>query len=209
MNSRSRETPAALSSPDIDFAGGGVALNFINTLRGDAGKQLDMLQTDRDVLTWMKRMGVGGRVRSRSLPGGALLQSARTLRELALSAVKHRKAGKRVELAGLNQYLFQAPSYWKLCRRKDRIEMDREYLSESAEQILAPIAEAVAELLASSFESIRQCEGSGCVLWFADRTKGGRRRFCMEGTCGTRTRVAAHRARLAQRRSEPRTQDSK
>lgn len=37
------------------------------------------------------------------------------------------------------------------------------------------------------------CAADDCELYFVDRT--GRRRFCSAATCGTRTRVAAHRAR--------------
>ena len=201
MSSRSRKEHWAASAPDIDFVGGTTALNFINTLRANAGSPLETLHTDTDVRAWMKKMDIGEPSCSRSLPDGALLQSARELRALALSVIEQKTAGKRVGLTTLNDYLSQSRSHLKLIRRKEAIEVRREYVAESAEQFLAPVAETIADLLATAnFDLIRRCEGSGCVLWFSDRTNGRPRRFCMEESCGTRTRVAAYRAKLAQRK---------
>ncbi len=201
MSSRGKKEHEAPSPPDIDLVGGTTALNFINTLRADAGSPLETLHRDNDVRAWMKKMGIGEPSCKEPLPEGTLLQSARVLRGLALSVVERKKAGKRVGLTALNHYLSQSRSRLKLCRRKDSIEVHREYLAESAEQFLAPIAEKIADLLSDAdFDLIRRCEGAGCVLWFSDRTNGRPRRFCMEESCGTRTRVAAFRAKLAQRK---------
>jgi len=57
-------------------------------------------------------------------------------------------------------------------------------------------AEAAAELLAEGdFELIRRCESESCVLWFYDRTKSHRRRWCSMASCGNRHKVAAFRSR--------------
>lgn len=203
MSTRGRKEHEVPSFPDLDLVGGNIALNFINTLRANAGVPLETLHTDNDVRVWMKKMGIGAPSRKVSLPDGALLQSARCLRGLALSALEQKKAGKRLSLTALNHYLAHSVSHLKLCRCKESIEVRREYLDDSAEQFLAPVAEAIADLLATAnFDLIRRCEGSGCVLWFSDRPNGRPRRFCIGETCGTRTRVAAYRARLAQRKSE-------
>ena len=189
-----------ISSTDEDYIGGRIALNFINTLRAEAGVPVDTLQADKDVRIWMRKMGLEEPACLRPWPEGALLRSTRALRRVALLAVEQKKAGKRVNLAGLNHYLSQAASSIRLVRRGDEVEARREYISRSAEQFLAPVAEAIGDLLASSdFDLIWQCEGSGCVLWFADRANGRRRRFCTEASCGTRMRVAAYRRRLALR----------
>ena len=201
MSARGRRKQEEASLPDMDFVGGNVALNFINTLRANAGIPVETLHTDRDVRAWMKKMGVGETSCRGSLPDGALLQSARALRALALLAVEQKKAGKRLSLTALNQYLARSVSHLKLFRCKESVEVHREYLADSPEQFLAPVAETVAEFLATTnFDLVRRCEGSGCVLWFSDRTNGRPRRFCIEETCGTRTRVAAYRAKLAQRK---------
>ena len=195
---RSSAKPAKTSPPDLDEVGGTAVLNFINTLRADAGTPLETLHTDDDVLAWLKKAGMLRAGRSVSLPGGALLPSARRLRALALSAVEQKGAGKHFALSGLNDYLAQAASHLELTRTNGVVRVRREYGSGSAEQMLAALADAIAEFLATAdFSLVHQCEGSGCVLWFLDRPNGRRRRFCSEETCGTRTRVAAHRARHA------------
>jgi predicted RNA-binding Zn ribbon-like protein len=64
------------------------------------------------------------------------------------------------------------------------------------EQLLAPIAEAAAELLTlQDFSIIRKCESPDCVLWFYDRTKGHKRRWCSMAVCGNRHKVSSFRKR--------------
>ena len=64
------------------------------------------------------------------------------------------------------------------------------------EGVLAPLAEAAADLLANAdFDLVRHCEGVDCVLWFYDRTKAHRRRWCSMQVCGNRNKVAGFRAR--------------
>ena len=50
----------------------------------------------------------------------------------------------------------------------------------------------------ADFDLVRLCEGKACVLWFYDRTKGHRRRWCTSTGCGNRAKVAAFRARASQ-----------
>ena len=76
-----------------------------------------------------------------------------------------------------------------------RIEKVRR--KDTAEAILGPVAEAAAELLArTDFELVKRCEDETCVLWFTDRTKSHRRRWCSMLLCGNRHKVAAYRRRL-------------
>ena len=52
------------------------------------------------------------------------------------------------------------------------IHVTRVYGKETVEAFLAPVAEAVADLMANAdFDLVRHCEGEACVLWFYDRTK--------------------------------------
>ena len=95
---------------------------------------------------------------------------------------------------GLNTFLADAISHLELGTRERRINLERVYVARDARQFLAPLAEAIAELLANcDFDLVRHCEGESCVLWFYDRTKGHRRRWCTAEGCGTRARVAAFR----------------
>ena len=181
---------------NLDFVGDHVAINFINTLRMREGVLSDTLQSDESVIAWMRKMNIRLPLLRKPLRPEALLRSARNLRTLALRALERRKAGKRVRLDGLNTFLADAISHFQLRARERRLDLQRVYLGRNAKQYLAPVAEAVADLLAhGDFALVRHCQGEKCVLWFYDRTKGHRRRWCTAEGCGTRARVAAFRAR--------------
>ncbi|WP_246856811.1 CGNR zinc finger domain-containing protein [Brenneria corticis] len=60
--------------------------------------------------------------------------------------------------------------------------------------MLGPIAELAASLISEkSFELVRKCEHPECSLWFYDRTKAHRRRWCSMALCGNRAKVARFR----------------
>jgi predicted RNA-binding Zn ribbon-like protein len=184
----------------LDFVGDDLAINFINTRRMVEGQLTDTLQSDSDVKAWLRRLEVP--VAKWSLPfgDGELLEGARVLREIALAAVQDRKSGKKPSLLALNRFLADAPSHAVLTAYDARnIRVTRVYGKETVEGFLAPVAEAVADLLAEGdFELVRHCEGHDCVMWFYDRTKGHRRRWCTSTGCGNRAKVAAFRARAGQ-----------
>jgi len=184
----------------LDFVGNDLAINFINTRRMIEGQLTDTLQTGSDVKAWLKRLEVPVAKGTLPFSDGALLQRARELREIALSAVEDRKSGKKLSLAALNRFLVNAPSRAAVTTDGAKnIHVTRVYGKDTVEAFLAPVAEAVAELLANGdFGLIRRCEGKTCVLWFYDRTKGHRRRWCTSTGCGNRAKVAAFRARARQ-----------
>jgi predicted RNA-binding Zn ribbon-like protein len=183
----------------LDFVGDNLAINFINTRRMIEGQLTDTLQSDGDVKAWLKRLEVPIAKGPLIFSNGVLLQVARELREVALDAVRDRKSGKRPSLVMLNRFLRNAPSHRALVTDDEgNIRETRVYGKETAEEFLAPVAEAVAALLAEGdFDLVRHCEGNVCVLWFYDRTKGHRRRWCTSTGCGNRAKVAAFRARNA------------
>jgi len=66
----------------------------------------------------------------------------------------------------------------------------------TAASVLALIAEQIADLIVDDGHSlIRNCENSTCTLWFYDRTKAHRRRWCSMAVCGNRAKAQAHRDR--------------
>ena len=184
----------------LDFVGDDLAINFINTRRMVEAQLTDTLQSDSDVKAWLRKLEVP--VAKGALPfgDGVLLKGARELREIALAAVQDRKSGKKPSLVALNRFLANAPSHPALTTDDARnIHVTRVYGKETVEAFLAPVAEAVADLLADGdFNFVRHCEGNACVMWFYDRTKGHRRRWCTSTGCGNRAKVAAFRARASQ-----------
>ena len=184
----------------LDFVGDDLAINFINTRRIVEGQLTDTLQSDGDVKAWLRRLEVPVAKGSLLFSDGVLLKGARELREIALATVQDRKSGKKPSFIALNRFLRDAPSHAALTTDDARnIHVTRVYGKDTVEAFLAPVAEAVADLLADGdFELVRRCEGEACVLWFYDRTKGHRRRWCTATGCGNRAKVAAFRARASQ-----------
>jgi predicted RNA-binding Zn ribbon-like protein len=69
-------------------------------------------------------------------------------------------------------------------------------------QALAPIARAIAELVVSGRSvEIGKCANPRCLLFFRDRSRTRRRRWCSMAVCGNRMKVAAHLRRHGRRRS--------
>ena len=89
----------------LDFVGDNLAINFINTRRMVDGQLTDTLQSDGDVKAWLKRLQVP--IAKGTLPfnDGVLLQKARALREIALSAVRERKSGNKSSFLAIGQVM--------------------------------------------------------------------------------------------------------
>jgi predicted RNA-binding Zn ribbon-like protein len=175
------------------------ALDFLNTVSRINETVVDSLQSDEDVVQWLAHTAWPVE-KSAGLRPSALAHSARTLREAIRRLVEKRKAGKRADPAALNAFLAAAKSYAELTQKKDgNLQLKRKWKQRSAEEILAPVAEAAADLLANGdFSLVRRCENAECVLWFYDRTKSHHRRWCSMANCGNRHKVAAFRKRRQQ-----------
>ena len=81
MRTRKPQTEYIASPPDS--VGDHPALNFINTLHMVGGELTDAWQSDEDVAAWIVREGLRDTLPSTTWPGGALLGTARNLREIA------------------------------------------------------------------------------------------------------------------------------
>jgi predicted RNA-binding Zn ribbon-like protein len=169
------------------------------------GKVVDLLQRDQDVLRWLKEAGLSVTKVGPHTARMPLLVSARRLRENIRSLVEERKAGRRGDPSLLNRFLAGAQSHPRLVWNKPRsLQIEKVRRKDTAESILAPVAEAAAELLATAnFNLVKRCEDDTCVLWFSDQSKSHHRRWCSMEICGNRQKVAAYRRRLRNReRSE-------
>ncbi|WP_207882973.1 ABATE domain-containing protein [Pseudomonas sp. 30_B] len=172
------------------------ALDMINTVAVVDGQLVDFWQSDADVLAWLERMELR-RDGAGRFAKGALLDAARTLREAVRELVLKRKGGLRGDPAALNRFLLQAASHPRLVwEGVEAPHLERVGEHASPEQLLAPLSELAATLLAEGdFNLVRKCEHPDCVLWFYDRTKSHRRRWCSMAACGNRHKVAEHRKR--------------
>jgi predicted RNA-binding Zn ribbon-like protein len=129
---------------------------------------------------------------------------ARVLRERLRTAVAAWAAKGTVPpaslLAELNRLLAAGPSAATVRAAAGRIVLTASRRFDSASAILAPLAEAVARLFAEGDRRlVRECGSEACSLWFYDRTKAHRRRWCSMDACGARAKAAAYRARQRER----------
>lgn len=193
------QAPLPINSEDspLDFVGDHPALNFVNTLRLQGTELMDIWQTDADVTAWMMRAGLRKAEPAGIWTGTALLREARRLRQIGRKAIETKKAGRSLSLRELQSFLDLSVSHCVLSNsRKSGLSYERIYRDKTPEEYLAPAAEQIAELLVyGDFDLIRHCEGEHCVLWFYDRTKAHRRRWCSPQFCGNRAKVTAFRAR--------------
>ncbi|MCO5400403.1 CGNR zinc finger domain-containing protein [Ralstonia sp. 21MJYT02-11] len=169
---------------------------MLNTMARVNGQMLDFWQADEDVSDWLVHTGWLSEPLAGRYPVGALLAVARHLREVIRVLVEARKTGRPASTDALNVFLRQAPSHPVLVWEGGTPRVERLRPADSVEQCLAPLAEAAAQLLAEGdFQRVRMCEHPGCTLWFHDRTKSHRRRWCSMATCGNRHKVAEYRKR--------------
>jgi predicted RNA-binding Zn ribbon-like protein len=172
-------------------------LDFLNTSASDETRTYEFFTNDQNVVEWMQAKRLVSTTKPPSFEEGTLVKAAHTLREAIRKAVFQRKAGARVHVDSLNAFLTQGQYRLNLVRHSNgQMRLVHEYDDSTPEQFLAQIANAAAELLAAGdFNLIRKCESDACSLWFYDRTKAHRRRWCSMARCGNRRKVAAYRAR--------------
>ena len=174
-------------------------LDMLNTLANIDATPWDFWKTDADVARWLVRLEWVEEGRIPGFEEGALLNAARTLREVIRELVAARKNGEAGNPAALNGFLRKAVSHPQLVwPASGAPQLERQRRQQTAEQFLSPIAEAAANLLvAGDFNLIRRCEHPECILWFYDRTKAHKRRWCSMALCGNRHKVAEFRKRKA------------
>nr|WP_314544139.1 ABATE domain-containing protein [uncultured Massilia sp.] len=182
--------------PDPPAVGDHLAMDLLNTEARVDGEDVDYWRDGGDVLAWLARHGIAAS--AADIDRDELLAQARALRALARRLVVQRKEdGSAGDIGALNAWLHAhvgAPHLerdgagnWTLLRRASGTPVAA---------LLGPLAEAVAQLLVDGqFELVRQCEHPDCVLWFYDRTKAHKRRWCSMALCGNRHKAAQFRKR--------------
>ncbi|WP_325379882.1 CGNR zinc finger domain-containing protein [Edaphobacter sp.] len=172
------------------------ALDFMNTVVRINGELIDLLQTDDDVLRWLAHAGWPVDKSAAKYYPDMLLEVGLGLRAAIQGAIKHRKAGEPGH-GIMNGFLYEARNHLKLIPDgKEGLRLERQWDLKTPEEILGPLIVSAAELLVDGdFSMIKHCENPACVLWFYDRTRAHRRRWCSMATCGTRNKVATFRQR--------------
>ena len=206
----------ALSTLRVDglpppmWIGEHVALDLLNSIAAPRGTLLEWLGSGHNLLAWLTNAGALDAASAERLasfePSSRLEEvavEAVALREFFRDLVARMRAGGRTavsveDIERLNAVLERDSRF-------DQIELarngqcfllvtDRPW-REPAE-VLMPIAAAMADFICNiDLGLVRKCEAPECTLWFLDRTKGHRRRWCSQAVCGNRAKAAAHRER--------------
>lgn len=199
--------------PPAVFIADSLGLDFLNSIATVVDKPVDWLDSGEGLLQWLAQAKLVPAdalddVKARAMPGelDKVADQARTLREWFRGFV-HKHMGRRLtpralqELRPLNSLLEHDETFSRISRHRhddgDRLELRTMRRWRSAESLLLPIGEALAKFVCEEdFAAVKACEGHGCTLVFADRTRRRARRWCSMAICGNRAKQAAHRKRL-------------
>lgn len=134
----------------------------------------------------------------------AAFAEAMRLRE-TIRAMLGAMAGKRSLraqwVAEVNQALASGAGASRLVRQNSGWRLGLAPGPEGPLRVLVPLAGAVADLAASGRSvEIGKCANPHCFLYFRDRSRTRRRRWCSMAVCGNRMKVAAHVRRHGRRR---------
>ena len=193
--------------PAPSFLGEHLALDFLNTIAAPRGTSIEWLADGGDLKEWLS---VSGAITSADVTQidafskeamDQTAQQAVELREwfrgsLFRVKAKGRSAFEPANIKRVNNVLERGAKFSVIGAQNDGFQISvRQHLTHP-DQLLVSIATAIAALFCEAdFELVRKCENPACTMWFYDRTKGHRRRWCSQAVCGNRAKAAAFRQR--------------
>ena len=187
------------------FIGNHLALDFLNTKLVLAGSPKELLPDVDALVRWLVASGLLTRTKGKALAkkwrdtpqAGVLLRELLEFRERLRAVVVRQEAGfsaSNAFIAELNSLLKQHPGVIALQRKGEKLGLETAFELEKPNDVWAPIAIAVAELISDvSSVRLRKCEA--CIVHFLDTSKKGSRRWCSMNICGNKIKVAAYQKR--------------
>ncbi|MEC4576056.1 CGNR zinc finger domain-containing protein [Streptomyces virginiae] len=169
-----------------------LALDLLNTRTAEG----DLVADPAGLAAWLAEQA--GRLTAVDAVGEGEVAAVRAVREAARPALDAVRRGERPPaqaLRVLNGALSGAPCHRVLAWSEEGgLGAAVRRPAEPARRLAAELADAVAELLTDpGADRVRECEAHDCVLLFLPAHP--RRRWCVAGVCGNRTRVARYYAR--------------
>jgi predicted RNA-binding Zn ribbon-like protein len=196
------------------FVGESLCIDFVNTEVVEAGLRIDLFDSFDDVVQWCVAARLISaseerelRRRSGGIPDAEsafqlALRFRASLREmLEQLALGRRKVPQRA-LDAINDVLAMGSGVREIVSTKSGYAMRMRRSIAAANQLLVPIAESAADLLADGdLALVKKCQNPQCILFFYDTTKNHARRWCSMAACGNRAKVAAHYHRVREHAS--------
>jgi predicted RNA-binding Zn ribbon-like protein len=189
------------------FLGSHPALDFLNTNFSPQGKPIELIGDGQSFLEWLVGAGLMDATTASKLKRrfgaealDAVAAEARRFRDWSgdwISRWCDAPGGDyKAELRRLNRLLERAKVYREAVITRNEMQLIERYRIDSVDELIVLVAMQVALLIANEQpELVKHCAGTGCTLWFVDRTKGHGRLFCSAAVCGNRAKVAAFRER--------------
>lgn len=180
---------------------GSLALDLVATVAGrDTPAPHDRLASPELVRGWLVAAGVLDEDAPR--PGAADAHAVRELREAlhrtALASIVGRRADPQ-DLAAINAGAAHRVAAPRLETTRDG-RLRRVAAADLPAALAALARDGIETLTGADAERLRRCGAGGCATVFLDPS--GRRAWCST-RCGTRTRVAAHRASRSRSPGKP------
>ena len=192
--------------------GGDLAVDFANTIHAP-GDPAGALHSWRDLVDFLELRGAVGQSEGAVLRAmgerdarrcAAAFARATELRQTVrslLGAMADRRPLQAAWIAHVNEALSWGAGADRLVRHETGWRVGFVPDRDEPLRVLAPIARSIADLAAlGRGAEIRRCANPRCVLYFRDRSRARRRRWCSMAVCGNRMKVAAHVRRHGRRR---------
>ncbi|RFB85526.1 hypothetical protein B5K11_29740 [Rhizobium leguminosarum bv. trifolii] len=199
----------ANSTADMRLSGGHPALDLANTVDSRRGRWgPDFLRSFEDLLVLADRLDLVDRQALARLrrqaendppKAGAALADALALREAIYRLFLSEDAGKPYPIADLRLVEDRA----RLGRTHQALVADAagyrwtlpfDDLGEMAQLFAIKAVDLLIER--GRRRAVRECKGSNCGWLFIDHSKGGRRMWCSDASCGSHARIKRFRSRL-------------
>lgn len=193
------------------FLGSHPAVDFLNTAFAPQGTPIETIGDGRAYVAWLVSAGLLDDATASTLPRrfgikalNASAEEARGVREWAREWLSRWRTAPRrdyrAEIAALNALLERAGVRREVEGTGAGLRVVERPAIANADALIGLVAAQIAALITLEQPSLlKHCDGPECTLWFLDRTKAHRRRFCSTAACGNRAKVSAFR----QRQREP------
>ena len=184
------------------------ALAFLNSVIRSGRHATELLTDGAAYLDWLERAGLleaddrqGVAARFDESDLDAVAREAVDLREWLRPVVTAWATAERPTLPveaqqHLNEILASDRRYLTIedNHRAPRVT-DRRHWQAPGQLLVPPTAAAARLLTSTDRDRVRACEAAKCTLWFYDRTKSHRRRWCSMAICGNQAKARTHRER--------------
>ncbi|MEM9519088.1 MAG: CGNR zinc finger domain-containing protein [Actinomycetota bacterium] len=180
-------------APARPMPGGPLALDLANTIwHDDAGQRVDWLLDDAAVRRFCDEHGVVWTTAPVEHARDALTSARSIVHRILVSATADEPANDPSLSVAVDNAL--ADTVVQSATIDGRLQLQITHPDPIQNLAISAVRGAI-ELVADQPTRTRCCDRDGCVLWFLDTSKGGRRRWCSMDRCGNRIKAQRHHQR--------------